>query len=322
MATEARSEKRHIVRSPNYPAISLRVALAKAKLFLDNRVGRHAVGLETVAKIWDTSMKSSGFKLNLAAMRAFSLLENVPGGKEKMVRLSPAAVDILVDYPEGSPGQKSAIQRAALSPAIHAEMRERYGPMLPRDEEVRRYLVRERNFNERTVGEFIDEYKDTIAFAELDGNDKIDLEVRERTGNAIKVGDFVQWTSQGVERFPVPVRVVGLSENEKFAFVESENMGIPLDELTVQKITRGAENAKGTPPVAPPANPYFKTPSSSGPHITFPLSTTNAVDIRFQEPLTPEAYATLKRLIELSESALVDPSKRGSKNGSHQQIKE
>jgi len=313
MASKTKSEKRHLVRSPNYPAISLKEALAKARLFLDNRIGRHAVGLETVAKIWDTTLKSSGFKLHLAALRAFSLLENVPGGKEKMVRVSPVALDILVDYPEGSPGQQSAIQRAALSPAIHAEMRERYGPTLPADEEVRRYLVRERNFNDKTVGEFIEEYKVTIAFAKLEGVDKIAAGEKKKPNGSALVGDLVQWTSQGGHQFAEPYPIIGISDDGQWAFFEHSPTGIPMSELTVEK-KAGARQQ-------PPANPYQSSASlpkgsglsntQAGSKTTFrdlPVTLPDSLEVavfRVPVPMSKDDFNTLVSSLTCMEHALV-----------------
>ena len=45
------------------------------------------------------------------------------------------------------------------------------------------------------------------------------------------MGDFVQWTSQGVDRFKVPYKVVGIDGD--FAFVAESKAGIPMSELAV-----------------------------------------------------------------------------------------
>jgi hypothetical protein len=49
----------------------------------------------------------------------------------------------------------------------------------------------------------------------------------------VEIGDFVQWTSQGMDMFPVPRKVTGLSDCGKFAFVEGEKTGLPVDQLTI-----------------------------------------------------------------------------------------
>jgi hypothetical protein len=163
-------KKPKAARSPNYPGINLKTAVERAKsLFADN--GRHAVGEETVAKAWDLSHKSSTFRMTMAALRAFDLI----GAEGSLVKLTPLALDIVADYPEGSANHLAAIQKAALSPKIHESMHKRYGATLPADDEVRRYLVRDYqpHFNDNTVGGFIAEYKATMAYAKINGDTRI-----------------------------------------------------------------------------------------------------------------------------------------------------
>lgn len=48
-----------------------------------------------------------------------------------------------------------------------------------------------------------------------------------------KVGDVVQWTSQGADQFDEPKKVTSISDDGKFAFVEGSDTGIPIDQLTI-----------------------------------------------------------------------------------------
>jgi hypothetical protein len=151
----------------------LQAVIADIRKLLNSPVGRHAVGVEVVVREGGYSPTSSTGKLRLAAWRSFGLLNTVEGGKDRMVRLSPLALDIVADYADGSPQQVEAIKKAALTPRMHNDLYTRYGIPLPPDDEIRRYLVRERGFNDKTVGEFIEEYKATISFAKLTGADKM-----------------------------------------------------------------------------------------------------------------------------------------------------
>lgn len=49
----------------------------------------------------------------------------------------------------------------------------------------------------------------------------------------MQVGDFVQWTSDGIDQFKVPRKVVGLFPGGTHAQVFGSNTGVPLSELTV-----------------------------------------------------------------------------------------
>lgn len=57
---------------------------------------------------------------------------------------------------------------------------------------------------------------------------------REESANAgVKVGDYVQWTSGGQERFPQPRKINAISEDGTFAQVFGSMTGVPTSELTV-----------------------------------------------------------------------------------------
>src|SRR5580765_1701331 len=87
-------------RSPNYPAVSLDVAIQRIKtLFPTSK--RYGVGQETIAKAWGNSLKSSTFKLVFAAVRSYGFLANTDASSMEW-KLTPLALDIVADYPEGS----------------------------------------------------------------------------------------------------------------------------------------------------------------------------------------------------------------------------
>src|SRR5437879_3617794 len=105
-------------RSPNYPNIDLETAIQRTREFHE-AARRHSIGAQTVATTWKYSLKSSNFRLTLAALRAFGLLNDENGGKDKLLKLAPLALDIVADYPDGSNAQHKAIKKAALTPKLH-----------------------------------------------------------------------------------------------------------------------------------------------------------------------------------------------------------
>ncbi len=162
-------------RSPNYPSLNLETAIEKAQT-LFGHIGRHPAGFSVAVGHLGYSANSSSGRTTIAALRAFGLLDAAEGESESMVRMSPRGLDIVADFPVGHPDRRAAIQAAALAPKLHQELRTRYGASLPSEDEIKRFLVREREFNDNTVAQFIAEYKETIAFAGLDvdqnaGND-------------------------------------------------------------------------------------------------------------------------------------------------------
>jgi len=165
-------------RSPNYPSIDLKTAVAKlTPLF--NGMKRHSVGVETAVQLMEYKYTSSSGKLALGAMRSYGFFENERSQTDSLVKLSTRALDIAVDYEEGSEEWWVAVKKAALSPKIHADLWNRYGTQLPPDTELRRYLIRELKFNDNAVGPLIAEYKTTIEFAKLSDSDTIEDADRE-----------------------------------------------------------------------------------------------------------------------------------------------
>jgi hypothetical protein len=75
---------------------------------------------------------------------------------------------------------------------------------------------------------------------------------------APRVGDYVQWESQGTLKLPKPLRVRGFSDDGKWAFLEGSNTGIPADQL----IHAPTEAPPAEPPPAkPPAQPAAPPPA-------------------------------------------------------------
>jgi hypothetical protein len=74
--------------------------------------------------------------------------------------------------------------------------------------------------------------------AEHDGNGGGDAYVP-------KVGDYVQWEPKGILQFVEPQRVVRISDDGAFAFVEDSNTGLPIRELVLrEKPTPAKDSAK------------------------------------------------------------------------------
>ena len=56
------------------------------------------------------------------------------------------------------------------------------------------------------------------------------------TPKEVKIGDEVQWTSQGTDQFAEPRKIKSISEDGKYAFVEGSDTGIPVAELSVTEV--------------------------------------------------------------------------------------
>jgi hypothetical protein len=161
------------------PGIGLEAALEKARILYEHE-GRHAAPFEAIVAHWGYTAKSGAGQVALAALRKFGLL--IYEGKS--ARLSDLAFQILWDE-EDSEARRTAIKQAALNPTIHRELWDQYGASLPSDTTLKLEL-RRRGFAESAIPEFLDQFRSTLAFAQLTEADR----VPDRDGDtAISVGE-------------------------------------------------------------------------------------------------------------------------------------
>lgn len=252
-------------RSPRYPSIPLRRAIERAREFY-RAEGKHAAQSEVAVTHWGYTAKSSGGKLTLAALRAYGLLENVGGG----VKLSDRALRIILDEREPSPERVALIREAALSPAIHRKLWDKYKADLPSPASLRHALLMEFEFADNAVNDFVREYKETLAFAGLDGSASMEAPEEAKssapppTPAPVQVGDLVNWESLGVLQNAQPLRIYGFSEDGAFAFVEGSGTGLPVSQLT------RIEGAERTSPMVNNPAPVTPAPPQGGTAV-YPL---------------------------------------------------
>jgi hypothetical protein len=265
--------KRTRHRSPNYPMIGLRKAVERTTQ-LHDKYKRASVPIHLVQELWGYKPHSSSGNQSVAAVKAYGLVDVDGDGKARRVRVSDAGHRILGK----SPDHKDLLKKAALSPSIHAELWQKYeGEAFPDDSLINHYLVWEREegtFNPDTVDAFIDNFRDSLHYAALLPGGTIGGEgqaepAQEKNGNggqSISAGDFVQRTSGGADPFPEPRRVVGISDDGLWAFVEGSQTGVAMSELSLQKPKSDPPQQTKGDPAQPPPNPFYKpTTPPSGP---------------------------------------------------------
>lgn len=159
-------------RSPSYPGISLYTAIERART-LYAREGKHSAPMSAITRHWGYKSPTTGpASVTYAALKKYGLLEEEGNGAERMGKLTPLALDILLNSPEAP----NAVQRAALMPPIHAEMWEEFGDNLPSDDNLRWRLVGQRGFTESGFKDFIRVYRETIAWAKLSSTQQVEVD--------------------------------------------------------------------------------------------------------------------------------------------------
>ena len=167
MTNEMTSRMRpRLGRSPAYPAIGLELAVDRVRQ-VRAAIGNHAAHVDAIIAVWGLSPRGSISRQTVAALRYFGLLDFDGRGDDRQAKVSRLALDILLTE-EGSREKLSAIQEAALKPTIHAAIWEEYRGSLPEsDHSLELELIRNRGFNDNTVGDFIRQFKGTLDFAIL-----------------------------------------------------------------------------------------------------------------------------------------------------------
>ena len=313
--------KRH--RSPNHPIVDLGQAIELANV-LHSTDRMHEVPFRLVVERWDYNSKSSMGGQCVAALKSFGLIEIEGQGDRRKIRVSAKADRILGNAPD----RNNLIKEAAINPPIHRELFEKYKASggLPQRDVLQNYLLWEREsvtFNDETVQPFIDRLITTFELAKVFNRSIIDKKSdvsddkkspsdKNQGQLEISVGNYVQWTSKGVDQFESPRKFLGISDDGLWALVEGSKSGLPMKQLTS---TNPPEPMAEIPDKAdtvgvPPVNPYFQAGRSTeeqGPVINFPLSSENAIEIRLKAPISNEEFDRILKLIELSKDSLVKP---------------
>jgi hypothetical protein len=288
---EAAEGKKPRNRSPNHPFLDLEDAL-KRVTELHSQYGKHQVPIANAHQLWGYKEHSGFANQCVAALKAYGFIDVHGQGKERKLQVTDRADRIV----RNAPDRAALLKKAAKEPTIHLELLTEYGETgLPPDDILRTYLVWERpggRFNEDVVDAFIERFRATLGFAALD-NFAHDGSGREedtpKNGNGpkapqkeVRVGSFVQWTSDGQAQFPIPLKVVGISEDGEWAYVEGSPTGILMSELTIEDAPESAVKT----PKAPPVNPFFKPPSDDEPEegVALERTTLDEGPVRLEWP--------------------------------------
>lgn len=168
--TEERRAARH--RSPSYPGVGLADAIERARaIYLKEKM--NATPVDVINLHWGYRKDSSNGGVVISALIKFGLLADQGTGASRSVHLTESARRIILDAED----RDSLVREAALAPTIHRELWERYPDGLPSRETLRRYLLVDRNFNEKVIDDFIDQFTATLEFAGLLGGDSISDEI-------------------------------------------------------------------------------------------------------------------------------------------------
>jgi len=245
MSDEAQSkvtQKRRVGRSPAYPNMSLPKALEKTKVLHDQE-GDYLAPISSATSAWGYSSKSSGARQTLATLKYYGLVDVIGEGDARKVKISDAARRILLDRREDKTKKNILLRKIALNPPVHKTIFNQYGSGLASDGSVIHFLVFEEGYNQTAAAELLAEFKETAKYVGLydpsngsdEGRGSIQDAVVGKRPTTIRIGDRIQWTSQGVDQFPNGAIVLGFSEDQNWIFTDQGTWGVPIGDASVME---------------------------------------------------------------------------------------
>ncbi len=236
-------------RSPSFPFISLKMVVDRLIAY-EAKFGRHPTPASKVGLAWSMKPDSSQAGQTLAALKSFGFIDYAGSGEHRACSLTEEARNLLRAQQESV---KAGILKAAvLRPKAFANYWSKWGRERPIDEVCLDELILKANFTDSAARTFLRVYDESLAFAKMADGDKVDrtdadedspLEEDEKTHITKplapqatkafpKVGDLVQWESNGVIMVE-SARVRGLAPAGDFVFIEGSSTGLPMKEITV-----------------------------------------------------------------------------------------
>ena len=291
-------------RSPSYPLVSLETALKRLTAF-EAHFKRSTPRPEKVRDAWGIKAKAYADR-TLAALRYFGLINYKGFGKERLIVVSDEGRKYL--RAQQVETKRAVVKAAALRPNQIAKFWKEWGDDRPADAACLDELMINHGFSEAGASKFMAVYDATITFAGLSSSDKmpesdeeIDGDGDENNGNddppppTIKVGDYIQWTSGGVDQFKPARRVVSVSADGSHVQVHGSPGGVPMSEATV------------VDPPAPPSPATLRVKSGQ----TDPVDTENDINVyltgnrlQITADVDGKGLITLKKVLDQYEEIL------------------
>lgn len=223
--------------SKRFPFIDLEKAVDRAKALFDADNRGQEMPVSTAFELWGYSTKSSGGYQTVAALKSYGLTEAPDSGK---IKLTTGARTYFLE--ERDEERSELLRQFALSPSIFASLWDGpWGDNPPSDTVARSHLKVDRGFNDQSSRALLGIYKNNVAFSGLKGYAPLAKGHQEGRGGGksaselVTEGQYVQWTSNEVDQFRSPRRVVWVSEDGTHLRVHGSNTGIPMEEVTVEK---------------------------------------------------------------------------------------
>lgn len=142
------------LRSPNYPAISLREAIDRIQL-LFGKAHTQLISREQAVEAMGYDGLHGASLGAISALLKYGLLEKV----DSQVKTSDRAMSIIA--PHNDEERQAAIHNAAFGPPLFGEIHERFLGEIPNDDKLRTFLIR-KNFSSSALDRVVRSYRETM----------------------------------------------------------------------------------------------------------------------------------------------------------------
>ena len=223
-------------RSPSVPFIGLPPAEVHARNLYD-RVERAWVSVADAAAVWGISPKSSGCLQTVAALLGYGLVEATGRGEARRVRISDLAAGFLADPGLSPEAEQRALNEMALKPKLIADYAARWLNGRPPDALCVEGLKIAHGFTKNAAERFLRVFDDTISLVRGRGT-AVRAEANLSSFAAppavsVKIGDYVQWSAEGVDQYAQPRKVVWLLDGGRYLCVEGSQTRLSAAEVRV-----------------------------------------------------------------------------------------
>lgn len=304
------NDKSKKVRSPSYPSMSLESAV-EAVGEIEGQYRSSPVDRTVAARLIGYTTLSGPAAKALAALASFGLLERAGKGEARVTERARAIL-----HARSEDERIQNLRAAALEPPLFRELRERFeGIAVPPEDGVVTFLHRE-GFNPSAVRPAAKAFLDTMSYleqfraSESHGHEKpeapkspaVDGNPAATKFGGARVGDLVQWESQGVLQFPQSQRVRLVSDDGEWIAVDGSATGIPMNEVIVE------ERAKAVAPQFPLAADEDIQPQASGEVEWMRNRVGKETNVRLlvKGDMGPKEIKRLIRLLEAQRAVLMD----------------
>lgn len=225
--------------SPRFPFIALPKALQRAQE-LREAAGNGFTAVEQVREIWGYGPKSSGGDQTIAALGYYGLLEEGAANNGRRLKLTDLAVRYLREERDEE-RQRLAADMVAKPKAMQTLWGLWQREIPPSVSVARSVLKNDLHFSDSAANQVLEVYRSNLQYFPGSTSDKVPEQgkgVQElsddkpQSPQVFKVGDWVQWTSGGVDRFATPKKVSWINADDGFLRVEGSMTGLPISEVS------------------------------------------------------------------------------------------